>query len=97
MIFQWFNQKKRQEINGPTAAVVQYDQVNQVPVVVAQGKGALAQKIIDLAEKNHVPIQQDSTLVSNLIDMDLGENIPPQLYAVMAEIFLMIEDLEENI
>ena len=96
MIFHWFNQKKRQEINGPTAAVVQYDQVNQIPVVVAQGKGNIAQKIIELAEKNDVPIQQDSTLVSNLIDMDLGENIPPQLYAVMAEIFLMIEDLEEN-
>lgn len=97
MIFQLFNQKKRQEINGPTAAVVQYDSANQVPVVVAHGKGIVAQKIIELAEKNHVPIQQDSTLVSNLIDMDLGENIPPQLYAVMAEIFLMLEDLEENI
>ena len=41
-------------------------------------------------------MQEDSALVANLLDMDLGDNIPPQLYSVMAEILLLIEEIEKN-
>jgi len=97
MIYQNFNHKKRKEINGPSAAVIRYDQEkDQSPTVIAHGKGMLANKIIELAGKNEIPIQEDSLLVENLIDMDLGENIPPQLYSVIAEIFLMLEEMEQS-
>ena len=58
-------------------------------MVVAQGKGQVAKQIIEMAKENDIQIQEDSTLVANLLDMDFGENIPPQLYAVMAEILLL--------
>lgn len=93
----YFNQKNRKEINGPQAAVIKYDEENgSAPVVVAQGKGRVAQQIIELAKENDIHMQEDSSLVANLLDMDLGENIPPQLYAVMAEILLLIEEMEKN-
>jgi flagellar biosynthesis protein len=93
----YYNQKKRKDISGPQAAVIKYDEeAGKVPVVVAHGKGHVAQQIIDLAQKNNIQIQEDSSLVANLLDMDLGDNIPPQLYSVMAEILLLIEEIERE-
>ena len=93
----FYNQKKRKEINGPQAAVIKYDEeAGKAPVVVAHGKGHVAQQIIELAQKNNIQIQEDSSLVANLLDMDLGDNIPPQLYSVMAEILLLIEEIERE-
>ncbi|KAA9022095.1 EscU/YscU/HrcU family type III secretion system export apparatus switch protein [Niallia endozanthoxylica] len=93
----YYNQKKRKDMNGPQAAVIRYDEENgKAPVVVASGKGQVAQQIIELAQKNNIHMQEDSSLVANLLDMDLGENIPPQLYSVMAEILLLIEEMEKN-
>ena len=93
----YYNQKRRKEMNGPQAAVVKYDEESgKAPVVVAQGKGRVAQQIIELAKENDIQIQEDSTLVANLLDMDLGDNIPPQLYSVMAEILLLIEEMEKK-
>lgn len=92
-----FNHKRKKELNGPSAAVIRYDEgKDQVPTVVAHGSGAIAQQIIALAKDNGIPMQEDASLVENLIDMDLGENIPPQLYSVIAEILLMIEEMEQN-
>lgn len=80
-----------------TAIALHYDEkTGGAPSVAAQGKGYVAQKIIELAEKNGIPMQTDAALVSNLIDLDLGDSVPPQLYSVIAEILLLIEDLEKN-
>ena len=93
----YYNQKRRKEMNGPQAAVVKYDEESgKAPVVVAQGKGQVAQQIIELAKENDIQIQEDSSLVANLLDMDLGDNIPPQLYSVMAEILLLIEEMDKK-
>ncbi|USG65314.1 EscU/YscU/HrcU family type III secretion system export apparatus switch protein [Brevibacillus ruminantium] len=96
MIRKSFNQKQRQALNGPMAAVIRYDQERDyIPTVTAQGRGHLAEKIMEMARQNDIPLQEDSLLVRNLIDMDLGENIPPQLYSVVAEILLLIEEMEK--
>ncbi|OEH92190.1 EscU/YscU/HrcU family type III secretion system export apparatus switch protein [Bacillus solimangrovi] len=92
-----FNQKQRRDMNGPTAAVIKYDEENGGgPQVVAQGKGKVANQIIELAKQNNIHMQEDPTLVENLLDMDLGDNVPPQLYQVMAEILLLIEEMDRN-
>lgn len=94
---QYFNQKNRKQINGPSAAVIRFDEhAGSSPTVVAQGRGQLAAKIIELAKKHNVQMEEDAVLVQNLLDIDLGDNIPPQLYSVMAEILLMIEEMEKR-
>ncbi|MEQ2527494.1 EscU/YscU/HrcU family type III secretion system export apparatus switch protein [Bacillaceae bacterium CLA-AA-H227] len=88
------NQKK---LNGTTAAVIRYeDSQHAVPTVVAQGSGKMAQKIMELAKKNQIDIQEDESLVSSLLNVDLGESVPPQLYAVMAEILILLEELDRS-
>lgn len=97
MISKHFNHKQRRMTNGPSAAVIRYDEEDGgAPKVVAHGRGQLASQIIDLAKQNNVHMQEDPLLVENLLDMDLGDNIPPQLYSVMAEILLLIEEMEKN-
>ncbi|MCL7747146.1 EscU/YscU/HrcU family type III secretion system export apparatus switch protein [Halalkalibacter alkaliphilus] len=97
MVTKHFNHKQRRQVNGPTAAVIRYDNENGgTPKVVAHGKGQIANQIMELAKKNNVHMQEDASLVENLLDMDLGENIPPQLYSVMAEILLLIEEMEKS-
>ncbi|GAE24813.1 flagellar biosynthesis [Halalkalibacter wakoensis JCM 9140] len=97
MVTRHINHKQRKKTNGPTAAVIRYDDENGgAPKVVAHGKGQIANQIIELAKKNNVHMQEDAKLVENLIDMDLGDNIPPQLYSVIAEILLLIEEMEKS-
>lgn len=92
----YFNQKRKREVNGLSAAVIRYEQGDKAPTVVAHGRGYVAEKIIELAKQNGVPIEQDAALVQHLLDLDLGDTIPPQLYAVIAEILILIEKMERN-
>jgi flagellar biosynthesis protein len=91
----YYNQIKRRQLNGPSAAVIRYDESEKDgPSVVAQGTGLLATQIIELAKQHNIQMQEDEGLVQNLLDIDLGDNVPPQLYSVIAEILLLIEEME---
>ncbi|MCT4663288.1 MAG: EscU/YscU/HrcU family type III secretion system export apparatus switch protein [Tissierellales bacterium] len=95
MIYKKFNFKKKKEVQGESAVAIKYgDTDSGLPEVKAHGKGMLAEKIIELAKKNNIPMQEDPSLVANLIDLDLGDSVPPQLYSVIAEILILIEELE---
>lgn len=78
-----------------SAAVVRYDEtIDRAPVIVARGTGAVADKILDEARSRGVAIEHDHSLLGHLLDLDLGDAIPPQLYDVMAEVLLLIEELD---
>ncbi|WP_158735224.1 EscU/YscU/HrcU family type III secretion system export apparatus switch protein [Alteribacillus sp. YIM 98480] len=95
MISNYYNHKQRKIKNGPTAAVIKYDE-GESPKVTAQGSGEVARRILSLAEQNNIHMQEDPGLLENLLDMDLGDNVPPQLYSVIAEILLLIEEMEKK-
>lgn len=59
---------------------------NTAPVVVAKGKGRLAEAIMEKAAENGIPIQQDASLVEVLSKLDLDQEIPAELYTLVAEI-----------
>lgn len=58
----------------------------EAPVVVAKGHGAIADKILQTAKENGVAVQEDAALVEVLSKLDLDQQIPPQLYQLVAEI-----------
>jgi flagellar biosynthesis protein len=60
---------------------------DNAPRVLATGKGAVAENIIDAAKKYNVPIKEDSDLVEILSKVDINQEIPPNLYKAVAEIF----------
>ena len=94
---QYMNQINRKKVNGPSAAVLRYDEAqDKIPSIIAHGSGQVAGKIIELAKKNNIHMEEDASLVANLLDVDLGEGVPPQLYAVIAEIFILLEEMEKS-
>lgn len=69
---------------------------DSLPKVISSRKGNMAKELIEMARKRNIPLEEDTSLLGNLLDMDLGENIPPQLYSVISEIFLLLQDLEKD-
>ncbi|MBS4535435.1 EscU/YscU/HrcU family type III secretion system export apparatus switch protein [Clostridium sp. D2Q-14] len=79
------------------AIAVHYENsTDSLPKIISNRKGNMAQELIEMAEERNIPLEEDTSLLSNLLDMDLGENIPPQLYSVIAEIFLLLQNLEKD-
>ena len=60
------------------------------PRVLATGRGKIAQQIIDLAIANGIPLREDPILAAALSNIDVNEEIPTELYAVVAEVFAYI-------
>jgi len=72
-------------------AAIQYDnRKDAAPKVIAKGRGAIAEKIIELAQKNNVPIKSDPALVHILSKLDIDEQIPVKLYKAVAEILAFV-------
>jgi len=63
---------------------------DEIPKVTATGAGALADKILQLAKENDIPIREDRDLVQILSLLDAGEGIPPEIHTAIAEILVFI-------
>lgn len=86
------------EFDGKHKAVaLRYNYEEDVaPVVVAKGRGYLAERIEEIALEWGVPIKEDSQLANYLMALDLYEEIPPELYAVVAEILAFIYSMDRK-
>lgn len=85
-------------ITNPThyAVAVRYDsQVSKAPVVVAKGEDYLALKIKEVAKENNVEIVENKPLARMLYaNVDIGAEIPPELYQAVAEVLAMVYNLK---
>lgn len=65
------------------------------PKVIASGQGLMAEKIIDSAKEQDIPIHEDSKLADTLSKLEIGEMIPPELYEVVAEILVFVDAMDK--
>jgi len=65
-----------------------------IPKVIAKGKGEIAKKIIEKAKKYDVPIFYNETLTNMLLNVEVNEEIPPKMYEVVVEVFVWFYKLE---
>ncbi|MBD7916577.1 EscU/YscU/HrcU family type III secretion system export apparatus switch protein [Clostridium sp. Sa3CUN1] len=79
------------------AAALKYQENLVAPVVTASGIGHIANKIIEKAEENDVPIVYNKELTDLLCNVDIGEYIPRDLYEAVAHIIAYITDLDRII
>lgn len=77
------------------AVAIKYDPGEVAPKIVATGKGKVAEKIIETAKEANVAVHEDSKLADTLSRLDIGEFIPPELYEVVAEILVFVDDMEK--
>ena len=70
------------------AVALRYGADSVAPVIVASGMGNLAEKIVEVASENGVPVYEDNSLATVLSQMELGKEIPEELYEAVVEIYL---------
>lgn len=77
------------KIMNKKAVALKYDENNAMaPVIVASGKGYLAEKIVEVANENDVPVYEDNSLASVLSQLELGREIPNELYKTVVDIYV---------
>ncbi len=77
------------EVLNKKAVALSYDENTQAaPVIVASGMGYLAEKMVEIAKENRVPIYEDNSLATLLTQLDLGTQVPEELYQAIVEIYV---------
>jgi len=71
------------------AVALQYEAPG-TPRVVAKGKGEIGQKIIDTAREHGVPIEENASLAGALSEVEIGDEIPVELYKAVAEVLIFL-------
>ena len=79
-----------------SAVALAYSQTDAAPRVVAKGRGLVAEQIIARAREHGVYVHESPELVSLLVQIDLDQRIPPQLYIAVAELLAWIYRLESG-
>jgi flagellar biosynthesis protein len=76
------------------AVALAYEAGDFAPNVLAKGRGAIAENIIAIAKENGVFVHESKDLVSLLMQVDLDDHIPAELYQAIAEILAWLYRLE---
>lgn len=77
------------------AIALQYNPGDEAPIILATGKGELAEKIIEKAKESDVPLYKDDKLADTLSRLEIGDMIPPELYKVVAEILVFVDEMDK--
>ncbi len=73
------------------AVALKYEkEKDRAPRVTAKGRGEVAKRILEIAKEHNIPIREDADLVEVLSKLDIEEEIPPDLYRVIAEVLSFI-------
>ena len=81
-----------------TAVAIKYDRATMsAPEVVAKGRGGVAEKLITMAKENGIPVVENKLLVEMLDNLNLNQQIPGELYQVVAEILVAVYKAEAGI
>ena len=79
------------------AVALKYDEAQSgAPKVIAKGKGTIAEKILQKAQEFEVPVFQNEALATSLLSLNVDEQIPPNLYKAVAEVFVWLMKSEQQ-
>jgi flagellar biosynthesis protein len=77
------------ETKSPLAVALHYDHTG-APRVIAKGRGAVGAKIIEVAKAHDIPIEENEVLAGALSHVELGDEIPAELYKAVAEVLIFV-------
>lgn len=73
------------------AAALKYDSsADNAPKILASGKGFIAEKILEIAKEENIAVYKDPVLVEALVKLEIGQEIPAELYRAVAEVIAFI-------
>lgn len=77
------------------AIALEYNPSEDAPKVVASGRGAVAERILEAGREANVPVHRDDKLADTLSRLEIGDMIPPELYEVVAEILIFVDAMDK--
>lgn len=77
------------------AVALEYDPNDVAPRILAMGKGQVAERILETAKEENIPVHKDAKLAKTLSKLEIGDTIPPELYEVIAEILVFVDRVEK--
>lgn len=80
----------------PTAVALAYQEGQIAPKVIAKGRGLIAQEIIKRGKESGIYVHESSELVALLMQVNIDDRIPPQLYVAVAELLAWLYRLEQG-
>ena len=95
MIVWYHGRMDKKRILDKRAVALKYNVEDIAPKVIGKGQGYLAEKLLESARINRIPVYKDPNLTKDLMGVELGENIPPELYEVVASVLVFISDLDK--
>lgn len=78
------------------AVAIQYNPEDAAPKVMAKGAGLVAERIIERGRNADIPLHKDAALTEELTRIDIGAQIPPELYEVVAQVLIFISELDRK-
>ncbi|MBU1027187.1 MAG: EscU/YscU/HrcU family type III secretion system export apparatus switch protein [Candidatus Margulisbacteria bacterium] len=90
-----------EDINKPagdapkTVVALRYDMDrDRAPLILATGRGAVADEILRIADDNQIPLYEDPELAKLLAKLEMDTEIPPELYTLVAEVLFFVYKLD---
>lgn len=78
-----------------SAIALRYDvDSDRAPMILASGRGPVADEILRIADENKIPLYEDRELASLLTKLELDTEIPPELYVLVAEVLFFVYKLD---
>jgi flagellar biosynthesis protein len=84
------------ETKNQIAVALHYDKTG-APRVVAKGRGSIGARIIEVARAHDIPIEENEVLAGALSNVELGDEIPAELYKAVAEVLIFVLRLSGRI
>jgi len=84
------------ETKNQLAVALHYDKTG-APRVIAKGKGSIGARIIEVAKANDIPIEENEVLAGALSHVEIGDEIPAELYKAVAEVLIFVLRLSGRI
>jgi flagellar biosynthesis protein len=84
------------ETKSQLAVALHHDKTG-APRVVAKGRGSIGARIIEVAKAHDIPIEENEVLAGALSNVELGDEIPAELYKAVAEVLVFVLRLSGRI
>jgi len=84
------------ESKDQLAVALHYDRTG-APRVIAKGRGSIGARIVEIARAHDIPVEENEVLAGALSNVELGDEIPAELYKAVAEVLIFVLRLSRRI
>lgn len=78
------------------AVALKYEKDKLAPMIIASGLGYMAEKMVEVATDNNIPVCEDTSLATVLSQLETGSYVPEELYKAVVDIYIYFLNFKEN-